>query len=433
MKDNLIIDNKTNKIVYTKDTDNGILIVKLDKTDVSPKDVIKHKEYVIDYLEDNISAFELPEIVNNWNDKLDYLTLIPIEKQGATFGVGEIKTGSSLCTIYYQINDGEWISKEGGDFEVFVPYGSYIKLKGKIRGNIGYILNGNSITGGDAAANDTNTLVRPIEINSLNNEKYFVAGTIMSLLEEDDMFKYTIFNLEHDRFNYRENKGFLVFHTPYNKCNGNNNNGNVVKILNPNNFLSTGVHAPHCCYYNMFKNCKYLINSPVLWINNLYGDEYNYMFDGCESLRKIIIYTNYLDRLYTHDVNFFETLGNSVKNNKGLILVNSSLSINEISNNINITDYLNWTVSHYIPYEELITENVISFKIGVNVFYAKEEMTWEEWVNSEYNTINAYIKGNLISMPGIDNIALKGYYTVYKTDVIIKDAEYIYLSGGAGD
>jgi hypothetical protein len=42
----------------------------------------------------------------------------------------------------------------------------------------------------------------------------------------------------------------------------------------------------------------------------------------------------------------------------------------------------------------MLKKNLITFKIDGSEYQAEEGMTWEEWVNSEYNTINAYEDGS---------------------------------------
>ena len=39
---------------------------------------------------------------------------------------------------------------------------------------------------------------------------------------------------------------------------------------------------------------------------------------------------------------------------------------------------------------------LISFTIAGTTYHAEEGMTWEQWVNSDYNTIGATIQNNLV-------------------------------------
>ena len=56
-------------------------------------------------------------------------------------------------------------------------------------------------------------------------------------------------------------------------------------------------------------------------------------------------------------------------------------------------------------------------------------MTWGEWVESEYNTINAYISGNSISIGGLSRLYIGGSLVYYK-DVIDETKNYEFLTSG---
>lgn len=59
-------------------------------------------------------------------------------------------------------------------------------------------------------------------------------------------------------------------------------------------------------------------------------------------------------------------------------------------------------------FSTLSSERYIGFEIGGYIFNAKENMTWEEWVNSEYNTL---------------------YYTISNGKIYYNAANCIYVSG----
>jgi hypothetical protein len=80
---------------------------------------------------------------------------------------------------------------------------------------------------------------------------------------------------------------------------------------------------------------------------------------------------------------------------------------------------------HYNKVAQLIT-----FYIFIDVhtmsFQAEEGMTWQEWVNSEYN-IDSYVIHN----SGVWTTSLSGYINnVIPQDVIVANRKYIFYSGG---
>ena len=73
------------------------------------------------------------------------------------------------------------------------------------------------------------------------------------------------------------------------------------------------------------------------------------------------------------------------------------------------------------------TVTIISFKLwGNGTYQAEEGMTWEQWVNSSYNTIDASIYDNRIYF---SNYRIEGKTA---SDVIIADKEYILYDTDAG-
>jgi hypothetical protein len=74
---------------------------------------------------------------------------------------------------------------------------------------------------------------------------------------------------------------------------------------------------------------------------------------------------------------------------------------------------------------------LIIFFIDSSIYYSEEVMTWEEWVNSSYNTDGFYISYNVIhSKDG-------GFINENKNNIIIKNNLYQLNygggSGGSGD
>lgn len=65
----------------------------------------------------------------------------------------------------------------------------------------------------------------------------------------------------------------------------------------------------------------------------------------------------------------------------------------------------------------------ISFKIRNFECIAEEGMTWEQWVSSEYNTVNGSFMGNNIQRMG-EIVGTSDTVYVKKTDIIISDFTY---------
>lgn len=96
----------------------------------------------------------------------------------------------------------------------------------------------------------------------------------------------------------------------------------------------------------------------------------------------------------------------------------------------------NWTYfsSYFIGDESLDQSNggdsgsdeviLITFTINGVEYQAEEDMTWAEWVTSEYNTINALVYNNYIIALGAPILG------VSPTDIIINNTNYIVQNGG---
>lgn len=68
--------------------------------------------------------------------------------------------------------------------------------------------------------------------------------------------------------------------------------------------------------------------------------------------------------------------------------------------------------------------SLITFTIKGTQYQAEEGMTWENWINSEYNVDNYTSDSEYVFTPnGIFVVAI-GSETVTPTDVIIEEQEY---------
>ena len=76
---------------------------------------------------------------------------------------------------------------------------------------------------------------------------------------------------------------------------------------------------------------------------------------------------------------------------------------------------------------------IISFNVNTDTYYAKEGMTWEQFVNSSYNTDQAfYIYYDYVYHSNSGANVMETGMPVSITDFIIEDGSYIALPGGGG-
>ena len=80
--------------------------------------------------------------------------------------------------------------------------------------------------------------------------------------------------------------------------------------------------------------------------------------------------------------------------------------------------YSNGYGSKENPYRISAPENLISFTVDDVIYYAEKGMTWEEWVNTDYNVDNFYIDMSSVC-------AVMSLENVKSTDVIGENATYV--------
>ena len=80
--------------------------------------------------------------------------------------------------------------------------------------------------------------------------------------------------------------------------------------------------------------------------------------------------------------------------------------------------YSNGDGSKENPYRISAPENLISFTVDDVIYYAEKGMTWEEWVNTDYNVDNFYIDMSSVC-------AVMSLENVKSTDVIGENATYV--------
>ena len=175
-------------------------------------------------------------------------------------------------------------------------------------------------------------------------------------------------------------------------------------------------------------NCSNLIGNPVCGNNvismyrtyyncyNLSGNMYMYS-NNVSNMRNCFYGKNNSNRydIYAHqDTTTWNTL--SINNTSSMI-----------GSNITWTNYSNGsfynTAYNIYVYDINAEASLITFYIGRTTssqtsYQAEEGMTWEEWINSDYNTGGFYISGNSIlsSAGAIESISL--------TDQIVNNQSY---------
>lgn len=233
---------------------------------------------------------------NNPYEKLDYLTIIPLERDLVVrvysayymYYDGDVESYTH-SEFEYKIGDNRYWTLAGGDYSVDyapeglkinVPLGSVLQLRADLDTFI------NSID--DTFSDDMDYM----HINC--DEPFAVCGTPISLLNEDLTRALTIHDVSQ------------CCRRLFQRCT------TLQEILNPKTFLPatsvpdnayremfincTGlINAPelpamelgYSCYYQMFTNCTSLKTAPkILPATTLYNSCYYGMFRGCESLVK---------------------------------------------------------------------------------------------------------------------------------------------------
>lgn len=173
------------------------------------------------------------------------------------------------------------------------------------------------------------------------------------------------------------------------------------------------------------------------WVvsENQYGDFYmnpgqGYKYNNASTEPKTLIFTTELIDTKSELLKKQDTLvsGENIKTINGeSLLGEGDISIPQIVYVPNESSMPNPIVEGvlYLIGDE---KSLISFTIEGTSYQAEEGMTWEEWVNSEYNVSNAYIHNNDYVILG--GIIIFNGVSVFKTDIIIDGTEYQYYSSG---
>lgn len=175
------------------------------------------------------------------------------------------------------------------------------------------------------------------------------------------------------------------------------------------------------CYSHMFHDCTSLTTAPELPATTLASSCYYYMFYGCTKL-------SYIKMLAT-DISASSCLNDWVYNvaPRGIFIKHSDKTLPTGSSGIPS----GWTVVN--DGEE--SGNLITFTVSDTEYQAEEGMTWEEFVNSEYNTSGYFTstsydlviyKGNTLIIGDLNN-----HSDVNITDLIVENGSYMVYSSSA--
>lgn len=264
-------------------------------------------------------------------------------------------------------------------------------------------------------------------INHFNaTKKCKIGGDIRSIMYGNDFKKYC--NIVDNRFRglFRESTGIVGVEngllegltTLAEHCYDNMFYG-CTSLVNAPKLPATTL--ARSCYYSMFYGCTSLVDAPQLPATILTERCYSRMFYGCTNL-------NYIKMIAT-DISATDCLLNWVEgvSSTGTFVKNKDATW-DVRGESGIPS--NWKIEYDHNYD---IGSDISFHIERidETLYAKDWMTWDDWVHSKYNTVSARISGNEILIPSYSSYPLDTY-----PDNIIKNGGTYYFKntgGGSSD
>lgn len=161
---------------------------------------------------------------------------------------------------------------------------------------------------------------------------------------------------------------------------------------------------------NMFDGCKSLTEAPLILmdvytVGTAIYTSLNYMFRGCSSLSKIV-------ELMPHFPTGDSTDWVSGVSSEGTYILNANQYTRD-------SMYLptGWQVKFY----DMTTKKVFTkFKIGVTYYTADDNMTWNSWISSVYNTLGLRIEEDTIVND--NGVLMLGDKPVLPTDPAVRIA-----------
>lgn len=196
--------------------------------------------------------------------------------------------------------------------------------------------------------------------------------------------------------------------------------GGCSSLVNAPELPATTTQAD--CYRGMFVNCTSLVNAPELSATILDSSAYAHMFNGCTNLAYIKMmglrstYSNkeIIDEMYEW-VTGAALNGVFVKNAKATWNYSGMSAVPR-----------GWTIRYY---DNTNDKYVIKFSINDTQYMGEELSTWNDWVNSIYNTDGYTLSNtNVLSADGVkvmvdgvavvatDAITSQGVYTLEVTE-----------------
>lgn len=164
-----------------------------------------------------------------------------------------------------------------------------------------------------------------------------------------------------------------------------------------------------------FEGCTSLIESPTL-CGEIEGARYT--FRGCSNLSKV----TFLSTTNESTSDFTDWL-NGVSET-GLLTLNWNIS-SKLFNTMLPTVPSKWEIRWYDSDSD---KYFVKFNIDGVQYIADHDMTWEQWINSEYNTSNLTLTGNYITN-GESNLLLDSA-SVLKTGIVkrIAGTDYTFVT-----
>lgn len=162
------------------------------------------------------------------------------------------------------------------------------------------------------------------------------------------------------------------------------------------------------CYDSMFAYNGKLSEAPELPATRLVSKCYQSMFSSCFGLK-------YIKALFltTPGTNYTRYWVSGVNTKDGIFVKNKDATW-DVTGSEGIPK--GWTV---------VNDGDITFTVNGTRYYAEEGMTWEEWINSEYNTDGFTAEGNIVNYG--TSILTDNYRMLMKTELIINEHAYILM------
>lgn len=74
-------------------------------------------------------------------------------------------------------------------------------------------------------------------------------------------------------------------------------------------------------------------------------------------------------------------------------------------------------------------EQNLSFYISNETYYFKKNMTWNEWINSDFNTPKLYVSGSSVFCANGANLINSSYFAIETTETITENNTYFCSDG----